>query len=220
MKSKFASTALIIAVPVLFAVGFTILGSTFDYPEVLRKPSAEVLAEFQAKKAQILPGWWLMFIAALMFAPVSSLINSKLTTSQVTLTVGIAAAITQALGLSRWIFAVPVLAAKSDPSAVLIFDVLHQLLGVGIGEWAGYFFTSIWTALIANALSTRSKPLAQSGYFIAIGIALGLAETFGISIAGSINAIAYSVWILWMIIVAVHIHRYQPDHLPGAKISK
>ncbi len=161
-----------------------------------------------------------MFIAALMFAPVSSLINSKLTTSQVTLTVGIAAAITQALGLSRWIFAVPVLAAKSDPSAVLIFDVLHQLLGVGIGEWAGYFFTSIWTALIANALSTRSKPLARSGYFIAIGIAFGLAETFGISIAGSINAIAYSVWILWMIIVAVHIHRYQPDNLPGAKISK
>lgn len=205
--------------PILFAIGFTILGSTFDYPDVLRKPSIEVLAEFQAKRAQILPGWWLMFVAALGFAPVSALVNSKLTSSQVTLGVGVAAAITQALGLSRWIFAVPVLAAKSDPSAVLVFDVLHQLLGVGIGEWAGYFFTSIWTALIANALAKRSRLLAQSGYLIAIGIAFGLTETFGIPFAGPINALAYTVWILWMIAVAVHIHRHQPDQNIGATIS-
>ena len=38
----------LIAVPILFNVGFTSLAQRFDYPDVLRRPTHEVLERFRA----------------------------------------------------------------------------------------------------------------------------------------------------------------------------
>ncbi len=38
----------LIAVPVAFNTAFALLAARFDYPDILRRPTGEVLSEFQA----------------------------------------------------------------------------------------------------------------------------------------------------------------------------
>lgn len=39
---------MLIVVPLAFVIGFTLLQIMFDYPAILRQPTAEVLTKFQA----------------------------------------------------------------------------------------------------------------------------------------------------------------------------
>ncbi len=206
------------AAPVVFAAGFAQLGALFDYPDILRRPSAEVLARFSRDQAQLLPWWWAMFVSALIFVPVAVVLPGWAGLKGQRLVavrgIGLAAALVQALGLSRWVFAVPVLAAAAqDPeqakTAGLLFETIHAWFGVGLGEWAGYLFTALWTAGAAAGLMAKSRALGAGGLLVAIGIAVGLLEVFGFQPAGAVNAIAYSLWVLWMLAVAVVLAR--PD---------
>ena len=102
----------------------------------------------------------------------------------VSIAVGAAAALVQALGLVRWPYAVPELArryvAAEGPEAEatrrsieVIFATLHRLLGVGIGEHLGYLLTGLWTVLIAiSVLSTAVLPSWLGFIGLPIGIAL------------------------------------------------
>ena len=38
---------------------------------------------------------------------------------------------------------------------------------------------------------------------LAIGIAFGMAEPFGLTAAGAINAIAYTLWALWLVVMGI-----------------
>ena len=78
---------------------------------------------------------------------------------------GIAAGVTQAIGLSRWVYSVPGLAASWVASAndlgmrasvETTFTSLHQFAGVGTGEAIGQSLTAFW--LIGVALGHRRHP--------------------------------------------------------------
>lgn len=45
--SETVTGAALIALPILFNVGFTLLAMRFDYPDVLREPTHEVLKRFR-----------------------------------------------------------------------------------------------------------------------------------------------------------------------------
>ncbi len=212
----------IASVPILFGIGYTQLAIAFDYPKILRQPALEILGKYRDHEAQIAPYWWLMFLAAVGFAPVATMLPRWLgltgTRATFAQTVGLLASIVQFLGLSRWVFAVPILAKQAaDPAdqkmASLLFELIHQWFGVGLGEWLGYLFTAAWTALIAWRLLPRSRGMAVSGFVIALGIAAGLMEVFGVAAVGPINAIAYSLWVIWMIGIAVILVTNKPDQL-------
>ena len=207
-------------VPILFGIGYAQLATAFDYPKILRQPALEILSRYRDHQTEIAPYWWLMFLAAVVFAPVATalprwlgLVGSRATVAQ---TVGLLASIVQLLGLSRWVFAVPLLARQAaNPTdqrvAAQIFELIHEWFGVGLGEWLGYLFTASWTALIAWSLLRRFRGLAISGFVIALGIAAGLMEAFGVAAAGPINAIAYSLWVIWMIGIAIITATAKPD---------
>jgi uncharacterized protein DUF4386 len=101
--------------------------------------------------------------------------------------IGVAAALVQALGLVRWPFAVPELGrryvAAEGPDAEasrrtigLIFAALNRLLGVGIGEHLGYVLTGSWTLLVAaSILSTAVLP----SWLGVVGLPIGLALLVG-----------------------------------------
>ncbi len=77
---------------------------------------------------------------------------------------------------------------------------------MGVGEHLGYLSTSVWTILIAVAmLRTAVLPrwLAASGALLGFGIAAGLVEPAGWELGGTINAISYLVWALWLIAVGI-----------------
>jgi len=219
---------LLIVVPIAFNVAFLELGRAFSYPDILRKEPDEVLRRFAAGGPGLILRWEALLLSALAMLPLTAIVAVALGASPaltaLSIVVGAAAALVQALGLVRWPFAVPelarrYLAADAGPdgaaerrSIEVTFASLHRLLGVGIGEHLGYLLTGLWTLLVAASIvSTAAIP----GWFGIVGIPIGLAllvgtlefvgpnEERGWPLAGTIVPIAYLAWSVWLIALGV-----------------
>ena len=228
MTVETATAILLIVVPVAFNLAFFELGRAFDYPNILRKEPDEILRRFAAGGPGLILRWEALLVSALAMLPLVGLVAVSLGASPalavLSVVVGAAAALVQALGLVRWPFAVPelarrYLAAPDGPdgdatrrTVEVVFATLHRLLGVGIGEHLGYLFTGLWTLLVAaSVLSTSVLP----GWLGIVGIAVGIAlligtlefvgpnERDGWPLAGTIVPIAYIAWSLWLIALGV-----------------
>jgi hypothetical protein len=133
------------------------------------------------------------------------------------------AGVVQTLGFIRWVFLVPILAsAYLDPSTTassraaieVTFNAFNQYAGVGIGEHLGYLFTALWSLLVAVSIlkSARFKAwVGWIGIFSAVGILVGILEPAGVPVVGIINAMAYILWAVWLIVVGVIILRVKVE---------
>src|SRR3954468_15271505 len=52
-------------------IPFALLGATFNYPNILREPTADILTRFQAGGAGLIATWYAFMEAALLFVPIS-----------------------------------------------------------------------------------------------------------------------------------------------------
>ncbi|WP_375451039.1 DUF4386 domain-containing protein [uncultured Devosia sp.] len=206
--------AAIIAVPVIFMAAFTGLQLSFGYPDILRQPAPEILERFAAGGSGLVALWYVFMLSALAFIPVGVLSGLWLwpkgqVAAAFAACFGILAGLVQGLGLLRWIVLVPHLAAGGTDSASTeaVFEAFHLYAGVGVGEHFGYLFTALWTVSVAAALWRERPWIARTGLLLALGIAIGMAEPFGLAAAGAINAIAYTLWALWLIVLGVVILR-------------
>jgi len=157
---------LLIAVPIAFNTWFALLGQSFDYPGILRRPTAEVLTRFRQGGSTLILLWWLLALSALLFAPLVVLLSRSIGDADATLlavatTTGVLASVVQFLGLVRWPFLVPYLArtaAEPDASEArrdavdVVFQSFNRYLGVGVGEHLGYLLTGAWSVLAGAAL--------------------------------------------------------------------
>ena len=228
-----AATGLaLILVPVTFNVAFFALGRAFDYPDILRREPDEILRRFDAGGSGLILRWEALLLSALGMIPLSILLAACLdgpaAWTFLSIGLGIAAGIVQALGLARWPFAVPELArrylaadaAGSDPAAAaatrrsveVTFETIHRLLGVGIGEHLGYLLTGFWTiSAAALIVSTTTVPSWMGWLGVPIGLAIlvgslefvGPFEPKGWSLAGTVVPIAYVAWSIWLIVLGV-----------------
>src|SRR5918996_1587472 len=69
---------LLIAVPLAFTVCFTLLGQQFEYPDILRQPTSDVLTKFQAGGAGLIAVWYAPPLPAVLFIPVVLLLHGVL----------------------------------------------------------------------------------------------------------------------------------------------
>ena len=234
MDQPIASQAprLIGSVLIAFAIAFNLpyvwLASNFDYPAILRSPPGAVLAAYADGGAPLVLAWAAFALAALTFAPVAVGVamvtrRSGHPSSEIA-ALGIAAGVTQAIGLSRWVYAVPGLAAgwaasADDPalraSIETSFTTLHQFAGVGIGEAIGQSLTAFW--LIGVAIGQYGHPrfgraLAGVGLIAGLVLLLGLVEglatvlpfdpgVFGL--AGVAGFLLLTVWMIWTGVLCV-----------------
>lgn len=202
------TAALLIAGAAAVNVAFLGLGAVFDYPNVLNKPPAEVLATFHADQ-WVIGGWFLLLaIGAGLLAPIALRVGRLGTSTalRASIPVGIAAAAVQVIGLLRWPLLVPGLAAQAaDPAASQTFDSLNLVLGTVIGETLGYALTAAWTILVAVGLrrTLLGLPLAVIGILSAALIATGVVEPLDVPGTGFANFVGYVVWSGWLIAVAV-----------------
>ncbi len=223
MNLELIAALMLIAVPVAFNLAFFELGRAFDYPNILRREPAEILRRFAAGGAALILRWEALLLSALAMVPLVVLVAVVLGASPaltaLSVVVGTAAALVQALGLVRWPFAVPELArrylaaegpdgAATRRSIELTFSALHRLLGVGVGEHLGYLLTGLWTLLLAGSILTTA---VVPGWFGLVGIPIGIAlligtlefvgphEERGWPLAGTIVPVAYVAWSLWLI---------------------
>ncbi len=212
---------LLIAVPIVFTLGFTGLQLSFDYPDILRQPAGEVLIRFAAGGPDLHLYWYAMMAAALAMIPATigaGLVLWRYGSFAAALSIGagVLAGLVQAMGLMRWVMLVPGLAAtfvSTDADdvdrsvAVALFDAANRYLGMGIGEHLGYLFTAAWTVFVSALIVARHRYVAIAGLVIALGVIIGMLEPFGLPLAGTINAISFSVWALWTLILGVLILR-------------
>ena len=229
MSTEAAAAVLLIGVPIAFNVAFFELGRAFDYPNILRREPDEILRRFAAGGAGLILRWQALLLSALAMLPLVALIAVVLdppaALGATSIAIGTAAALVQALGLSRWPFAVPELArryaaadgpegASTRQGIALTFGTIHRLFGMGIGEHLGYLLTGLWTVLIAaSVLSTAVLPAWLGIIGIPIGIALligstefvGPNEESGWALAGVIVPIAYVAWSAWLIAMGVFV---------------
>ncbi len=217
-------------------IPFSILGVIFDYPNILRQPTGEVLTLFKAGDSTLIATWYAFALAPILMIVAAKLINQVLKNEHqnlvsVATTFGVLAGMTQVLGLIRWVFVVPVLAnAYTDASsseaakaaAVLVFEGLHQYAGVAIGEHLGQLFTALWVLFLSLAM-LNSKffgrwqgivGLIISGLML-IGLVEGFATviSFEVGIFGIITPISFILLSIWMISLGVYLFRVKSAKL-------
>ncbi|KQX05407.1 MULTISPECIES: DUF4386 family protein [unclassified Leifsonia] len=216
MKKITIAGLLLISSAVVVNTAFALLGTTFDYPEILQRPAAEVLARFGANPVVIGAGFAVLAAGAAMMAPIAVRISRQLPSGRVgtvAAVVGVAAAIVQVIGLLRWPLVVPFLATAMDGASIARqtditawFISLNAVLGQGIGETLGYLFTAAWTVLVAIALRQSRAIgllLALLGFASAALILTGDLIPFGMPGADAANFIGYVLWSVWLVLLGI-----------------
>jgi hypothetical protein len=209
MSVRIATSVLLIALPIAFNVIFFLLQKAFSYPDILRKPTGDILTRFAAGGSRLVRLWYAFTLTTLLFIPLGVLLPRLLAPDNpawfaLAAALGVLAGLVQVLGLLRWPFLVPYLAktytqpdaSQASRQAVeVVFQAFHQYLGVAVGEHLGYLFTGAWTALIAYRVIIHSNIpwFGWLGLVCAVGILVGMLEPAGFKRAGAINAVAYSV---------------------------
>ncbi|HVY18479.1 MAG TPA: DUF4386 domain-containing protein [Bauldia sp.] len=210
-----------IAFAIAFNLPFTYLGSNFNYPAILREPVSTILPAFAAGGTGLILAWFGFMVAGLVLAPVAVGIAKATARSgnaaHAVAGLGVAAALAQAIGLSRWVYAVPGLAAQwsaaTDPvtkaAIEQTFTTLHQFAGVGVGEAIGQSLTAFWVIGVALAQWRHPRFGAAvailgivTGIVLVVGLSEGLATAIPFSpgilgMAALIGFILLSLWLIW-----------------------
>jgi hypothetical protein len=224
-RVRLLTASLVIIVPILFNLFFFLLQSTFDYPDILRQPAAEILSRFAAGGSSLIAIWYGFALTPALFIPAAILLRRAFPAASPLLALAtpfaVVAGLVQMLGLVRWPFLVPELARTYlDPAAseatkaaaLTVFGAFHQYAGVAVGEHLGYLFTGAWTLVIATAMLTSPVFRPWEGWLgivAGLGILVGMLEPAGFAVAGTINAFAYIAWSLWLIAAGVLLLRAQ-----------
>ncbi|SFS07785.1 protein of unknown function [Microbacterium sp. cf046] len=212
---------LLIALPIAFNVAFAALAARFAYPDILRRPTAEILERFRAGGSSLVLLWWSFAMTAVLLAPLAALVSASLSGADAALlstalVVGVLAALVQFLGLIRWPFLVPFLArADADPETTpaqrdaidIVFQSFNRYLGVAVGEHLAYLLSGAWTVLVGVAITQST---AVPGWIGVVGIVVGAVlalcsfefvgrfEERGWRLAGFLTPIAYIAWSIWL----------------------
>jgi Domain of unknown function (DUF4386) len=226
MSTVTIAALLLIAVPLAFNAAFAVLAARFDYPDILRRPTVDVLSRFSAGGTPLVLTWWAFALTAVLMAPLVVVLSRAIDDADPTLlavatTVGVLAALVQFLGLVRWPFLVPYLArAAADPEASearreavdVVFQSFNRYLGVAVGEHLGYGLTGAWTAIAGIALTQTAAVPAWIGVAgLVVGPVLmacslefvGRHEPTGWKVAETLTPVTYVAWSLWLVATGV-----------------
>ncbi|MEQ1765372.1 MAG: DUF4386 domain-containing protein [Pyrinomonadaceae bacterium] len=229
MTARFKSISglSLIFLGVYLNVPFSILGVIFDYPNILRQPTGEVLTRFHAGGIPLISTWYAFALAAVFMIVVVLLVYPVLKPGnenllRIATVFGVFAGILQVIGLIRWVFVVPSLAsAYADPASteatraasVVVFNALHQYAGVAIGEHLGQLATAVWAMLVSVSLFKTAKFQSITGIAIGALMVAGLVEgiatviPFDPGIFAVLTPVAFVALSIWMIALGISMLR-------------
>ncbi len=249
MKTTARTTMIVggsaVVLAIAFNIPFAVLAATFDYPGILRRPAAEVLAAFSAGGTGLILTWYSFMLCALAlvaFAPALALADDGLVrapglTLAAALT-GALAGLAQAVGLARWVFAVPALAtAFADPATdaahraaiEVTFQMLNLWGGVAIGEHLGQALTALWIGLAVaarvgqagwlNRLAVWAGGVAVAGILFGLGEGLALALDVPGDIFSFGTIAGYMAMTVWLILTGFGLVMRGVDREAGAGVG-
>lgn len=205
---------------ILANAAFVGLGSVFDYPDVLLRPTDEILELFRGNRTAVMSWFAVLASAAALLAPGAVLLARQGTSraARWSAWAGVEAAVVQVIGLSRWFLVVPPLARTAgDPTSSAAdaaqaadrFELAHNVLGKVIGETLGYGLTAFWTVLVIVGLPhlRGGRIGAALGGMSAFLIALGMLTPLGVPGTDAANFAGYVLWTVWVLALAVRLVR-------------
>jgi hypothetical protein len=220
---------------VLVEIPYTLLSINFEYPQVLRQETGQILNKFHAGGTGLILEWlafaWVglpILIGVVMLQKVLSRGQGTPILVKTATLFGVVALIVQIIGLLRWVFVVPVLsnlytspaASPATKEAVeVVFGAIHQFGGVLLGEHLGQLFIITWMALISLVMfkSDLFRPwlgvfgLVASGvYLLAQGELLDtVIPSFPeVPLAGLVGSL---LWLAWMVLMGIFLVRAKYD---------
>jgi len=227
--SRLAGT-LLIAGAILANIPFGMLIATFDYPDILRAPTGDILTQFAAGGSRLI--WtWLAFawvgvpiLLAILLLP-RALADDEYPSrgrlaGNLALFFGDTSLLAQMIGLLRWSFVVPVLARlytapgateATREAVAAVFQAVHQYGGVVMGEHIGQTFTILWMILLSISLLHQGavpRWLPWAG-FVAAGVyALAQGELLATVMPdfpywGEAGMVGSLLWLGWLIALGI-----------------
>jgi hypothetical protein len=166
--------------------------------------SRYVLTAFRASQGPIIAWFTVLALSAALFAPIAIGVGRLAANRamRVAVSVGVAAAVVQVIGLARWPLLVPGYAASGNRDA---FATAHRILGTLIGETLGYALTAAWTLLVLIALgrSFAGRWFPALGGAAAVLILAGVLSPLHVPGVDLANFVGYVLWSLWLVAFAV-----------------
>lgn len=225
MKVSTLTGLLFIAGVILINIPYTLLIMNFNYPDILRQPTGEILTQFAAGGDTLIWTWlafaWigLPIIFGMLLLPRALAARDNLFMAIAT-PLGLISGIVQMIGLLRWVFVVPILAnlyldpassAATRETVVVVFQVIHQYGGVVFGEHLGQTFTILWMLFASIALlNTRQFKawLGWAGILAALVYLLAQSELLAtvmpsFPVVPEAGLIGSLLWLGWMLALGI-----------------
>lgn len=200
-------TILALLAVVTFLVAYAVLASTINWPQSLDLPAAEALRLVVAERQSLLTGYALYLAYSLALVPLAVLLPRSLGFAPGRLlTLGVAvgaiSATFRALGIVRWLTAMPPLAdvyvagapgSATREAATVAYTVLNDYAG-GIGELLGVALTgAAWVVLVAAGLRRSGGP----NWLVVLSGVTAIVVLSAIVVDGAIAAgtIMFLIWL-------------------------
>ena len=226
MKSArtFGVAGLILLFVATVNVAFALLVTSFEYDDILREPAALILTRSAAGGESLILIWLTFAVGCLLFVPIALLLPHELGAGSrggvsATAALGVISSVLQAIGLLRWVFVVPVLAASylsADASeasravALSNFHLVHQYGGVVVGEFLGQVFLVAWTIGTCAAMLRSGRTLrwlGRAGLLTVPLWILGFSELLATVVPSAtaleLAPVAFMAWEAWLTGVAI-----------------
>lgn len=216
-----AAISLLIIEFLLIFPPLIILGAAINWPMSLDEPASVNLPLLLEQYAAVMTGYGIYLVYSLLFWPVAYLTGRVIVGDDVEnglfrIASGFAAlsALARALGIVRWLFAMPVLAQlytapTATPELHASISVAYEMLNAyagGVGELLGVsLFAVIWLVLVSVMILRRADWPNWLGYFgfVAAGsLFLNLLEVIGVDM-GPMITISVTLLHFWMLAAAI-----------------
>jgi len=186
------AAATMAAAALLAIAGFAALGSVFEYPQILKSPTADILELYRQHQGTVMTWFGVLMVGAALLAPAGILLGRLAGggRGRWIAVLGVVAAAVQVIGLSRWVLLVPGISRDAlDPARTADahrgFEIVHTWLGTILGETIGYALTATFTVLVTLAVTRAIAPrwLTYLGCGSAALIATGVVIPLGLQAA-------------------------------------
>ena len=199
---------------------FFILAPTINWPASLGEPPAVIFPLILDQSVAVFAGYLSYLVHALALIPMAILLRDSLkldgAVGTTVVTLGVLAGFAKALGITRWLFLMPGLAAAyTDPTATeaeqaavaAVYEAFNAYAG-GIGELMGVgLFAGIWTIVIsATLVRNGDRLLGFAGYGAAALLLSTLLSVVGIE-SPLMLTLSGILWQFWTLALAIVIWR-------------
>ena len=199
---------------------FFILAPAINWPASLDEPPAAILPLILDQSVAVFAGYLSYLIHALALIPLAILLRDALrldgAMGRAVVAFGVLAGFAKALGICRWLFLMPSLAAAyTDPAAspatrdaiAVVYEAFNAYAG-GVGELMGVgLFAGVWTIVISvAALRLGWTVIGYAGFGAAALLLSTLLSVVGIE-SPILLTLSGILWQFWTLALAITIWR-------------